>query len=87
MKRVEDKMSSYQTSVENFNKNIVSYLEEIKTEEIKRNNRYDFGYSVKEGGRIYCFTFEEKDFRNFIFMNSISCSKTIEDELKSLTNY
>lgn len=76
-------MSSYQTSIENFNKKVVYYLEEIKTEEIKRNNRYNFGYYVKEGGIIHVFTFEERD---SIFMNLVNCSKAIEDKLKILAN-
>ncbi len=80
-------MSIYQTNAENFNKKIVYYLEEIKTEEIKRDGRYDFVDSVKEGGIIQCSTSEEKIFKDVIFMNLVSCSKTIEDKLLELTNY
>ncbi len=82
--RVEDKMVIYQTNIENFNKKIVYYLEEIKTGEKMRHSRYDFVNFIKKGGIIHCSKFEEKNFKDLIFINLVGCSKEIENKLKEL---
>lgn len=78
-------MSLYQTTKKNFDERIVYYLEEIKTEEIRRDKRYDFVNYVLDRGLVHCFTDEQKNFEDFIFISLVSCSKEIENKLEELT--